>query len=242
MYILAINGSPHGQHGNTDLVLQNVLKGMASTGATTATIYLNKLNIKPCNGCVQCWFKTPGQCVQHDDMAPLLKKVVKADLIIYATPLYVFSMTGLMKNFLDRCLPLVMPDFEGIGNQNKITAHPSRYARTSSQKMLLISTAAFPEEEHFTPLVQTFRHLAKDSNDEYLGEILKPASGLLKDKNMRDQVTEYYADLFIAGKKLIVQGKIDDELNKKLRQPWVSAQKLREITNQKFGEYLKKQK
>lgn len=122
MNILAINGSPHGGLGNTDLILQPLLKGMESAGAKMETIYLNKLNIKHCIGCFNCWFKTPGKCIHNDDMEPLLEKKRNADLIIYATPLYVFSTTGLMKDFLDRGIPNLMPFFEENVNENKIKA------------------------------------------------------------------------------------------------------------------------
>lgn len=109
----------------------------------------------------------------------MLEKLVAADLIIYASPLYVYSMTGLMKDFLDRCLPLAMPFFEATSAANKSTAHPKRYPRTAPQKMLLMSSCAFPEVNHFASLVQTFKHMAVQSNIEYLGEILKPAAMLL---------------------------------------------------------------
>ena len=234
MYVLAINGSPHGSFGNTDLVLQNILKGMKSTGATIETVYLNKQNIKLCIGCNACWFKTPGQCIHHDDMASLLNKLDKADLLIYATPLYVFSMTGLMKNFLDRTIPNVLPFFIENTEGNKLTTHPRRNPRTTKQKMLLVGSCAFPEEVNFASAVQTFKYIAEVNNINYLGEIIKTASGLLRTESMRDKVAAYCDDLFIAGKELLLQGKIDKELTKRLRQPWLSDQDLRNIVNQRF--------
>jgi putative NADPH-quinone reductase len=238
MNILAINGSPHGKDGNTDLLLQCLLQGMKNAGAITETIYLNKLNIKHCIGCTNCWFKTPGKCIYNDDMAVLLEKRSKADLLIFATPLYVFSMTGLMKDFLDRGLPLALPFFEENISGNKLTIHPKRYPRTTPQKMLLVSSCAFPEEEHFRPLVDTFKHIAKEGNIEYLGEILKTASVLFQEKNMQAKVTAYCNDLHIAGEQLIRQGKIDTVLANKLREPWVSNDELRTIINKRFSSIL----
>jgi len=242
MNILAINGSPHGSLGNTDLVLQPLLRGMKDAGAITETVYLNKLNIKHCIGCLNCWFKTPGKCIHNDDMASLLEKRKNADLLIYATPLYVFSMTGLMKDFLDRGLPLAMPFFEENTSGNNLTAHPRRYPRNTPQKTLLVGSCAFPEEKHFTPLVQTLKHLAAEHNFDYLGEILKPAAGLLKMESMQEKAKAYYANLRTAGKQLILQGKIDPELLSKLCQPWVSDEELRNITNERFRSLLDKQK
>ena len=242
MHILAINGSPNGKAGNTDLVLQNLLRGMESANATTETIYLNKLNIKHCIGCFQCWFKTPGQCIHHDDMALLLGKQINADLIIYATPLYVFSMTGLMKDFLDRCIPLVMPFFEKSTADNTLTAHPGRYPKSTPQKMLLVSTCGFPEEKHFAPLVQTFKYLAQESDREYLGEILKTAADFLKVPSMQEKTATYYANLFTAGKQLVLQGKIDAELSAKLHQPWATTEELHTIINKHFHSLLNDKK
>jgi len=236
MNILAINGSPHGSLGNTDLVLQPLLKGMESAGATIETIYLDKLNIKHCIGCFNCWFKTPGKCIHNDDMPPLLEKLANADLIIYTTPLYVFSMSGLMKDFLDRLIPNVLPFFETTSTG--LTTHPARHPRTTRQKILLVSSCGFSEEKHFAPLIQTFKHFAQEGNAEYLGEILKPAAWLLKQESMREKTAAYYNDLCTAGKQLIVQGKIDAELLGKLRQSWVSDSELRAIANKRFHSLL----
>ncbi|OGT07501.1 MAG: hypothetical protein A2X78_00450 [Gammaproteobacteria bacterium GWE2_37_16] len=238
MNILAINGSPHGNLGNTDLILQPLLRGMESTGAKTETIYLNKINIKHCIGCFNCWFKTPGKCIHHDDMAPLLEKKRSADLIIYATPLYVFSTTGLMKVFLDRGIPNLMPFFEENSDGSKLTKHPERYPRTAPQKMLLVSSCGFPEEKHFAPLIQTFKHAAEENGTEYIGEILKPAAWLLKEEDMCEKANAYYADLYTAGKYLITQGKIDAELLKKLHQSWLSDHEIRAMVNKEFHSML----
>lgn len=235
MNVLAINGSPHGKNGNTDLILQCLLQGMKNAGAITETIYLNKLNIKHCIGCLNCWFKTPGTCIYKDDMEMLLEKRRKADLIIFATPLYVFSMTGLMKDFLDRSLPLALPFFEENIGGNKLTIHPKRYPKIMPQKMLLVSSCGFPEEEHFQPLVETFKHIAKETNIEYLGEILKTSAWLFQGKNMQAKVTAYCDDLHIAGEQLIRQGKIDSKLANKLREPWASNEELRSVANKEFN-------
>jgi len=242
MNILAINGSPHGSLGNTDLILKPLLKGMESAGAVTETIYLNKLNIKHCIGCFNCWFKTPGKCIHNDDMALLLEKKRNADLIIYATPLYIFSTTGLMKDFLDRSIPNVMPFFEENSGVNKLTKHPERYLRTAPQKMLLVSSCGFPEEKHFSPLVQTFKHAAEENGTEYIGEIVKTAAWLLGTESMREKAATYYADLHIAGKQLITQGKIGTELLKKLHQSWLSDHEIRVMVNKEFHSLLDNKK
>lgn len=238
MKTLAINGSPRGAAGNTDLILQNLLTGMRGSGVTTETIYLDKLNIKQCAGCFSCWFRTPGKCVFHDDMPPLLDKVIDADLVIYATPLYSASMTGLIKNFLDRLLPMILPFFVENPDLNGCTRHPLRYESNKKRKIFLVSTAGFPELRHFEALIHTFKHVAELQHAEYLGEILYPAAGLLKAVSYQDQITIYSQSLQIAGKQLAEHGKIDNELLAKLHEPLMSAQEYRDYVNDIFQKKL----
>jgi multimeric flavodoxin WrbA len=106
--ILAFNGSPRGKQSNTDLIVQPFLDGARKAGAETKTIYLRELESKPCQGCYTCWTKTPGVCVHKDDI-PLLVKMRPADIIVYATPLYIFTVSGIMKDFMDRQIPNVQP-------------------------------------------------------------------------------------------------------------------------------------
>ena len=102
MKILAINGSPRGKKSNTDRILQPFLAGAREAGAETETVYLKEHKINYCLGCFNCWTVTPGVCVQKDDMAALLEKIRGVDMLIYASPLYIFNVTAQMKTFLDR--------------------------------------------------------------------------------------------------------------------------------------------
>src|SRR5512144_2435297 len=125
MKILAIQGSPRPKTSNTEILLQQFLKGAQSQGAETETIYLKEKEIRFCVGCFTCWTKTPGVCVFKDDMPELLEKVRSCDIIVYATPLYNYNMTAVMKAFQERLLPLMDPHFEKVGDRYH---HPQRYA------------------------------------------------------------------------------------------------------------------
>ncbi len=107
MRVVAINGSPRGRDGNTERILEPFLEGTRDAGAEVETIYLKDKKINHCLGCFSCWVKTPGVCVHHDDMPEILEKVIAADMLVYATPLYCYSVTGMMKDFLDRNIPLL---------------------------------------------------------------------------------------------------------------------------------------
>lgn len=62
MKILALNGSPKGENGSTEVILKPFLKGCEKTGAEIETVYLKDKSIKHCSGCFTCWTKTPVFC------------------------------------------------------------------------------------------------------------------------------------------------------------------------------------
>ena len=147
MKILATQGSPRPKVSNTEILLQEFLKGVRSQGAETETVYLKEKEIHSCVGCYTCWAKTPGVCAFKDDMPELLEKVRNCDILVYATPLYNFNMTSLLKAFQERLLPLLDPHLVKMG---EIYRHPQRYE--VNRKMVLISNCGFPEVSHFDGL------------------------------------------------------------------------------------------
>ena len=106
MKILAINGSPRAARGNTDKIMRPFLEGARQAGAETEVLYVKDLDIKACQGCYTCQFKTPGVCVYQDDMPGVLDKMKEADALVFAVPLYVFSVPAKFKAFLDRLIVL----------------------------------------------------------------------------------------------------------------------------------------
>lgn len=158
MKVLAINGSPRGENGNTEVLLKSFLEGCEKEGAKIETIYLKDKNINHCSGCFTCWTKTPGKCIHKDDMEELLEKVIEADIMVYATPLYVYTVTGLMKDFMDRKIPLAKKDIIKVGDQY---VHPKRYEKKSPIKTVLISNCGFPGNYNFSGLVETFKVMTK---------------------------------------------------------------------------------
>ena len=122
MNVLAINGSPHADEGNTAMILNPFLDGMKDAGANVELFYTRKLKIGPCNGDLSCWFKNPGKCGQTDDMQMLLPKLKEADVIVWASPVYYAGITGPLKNLMDRQRPLIMQE------------------QTRKQKIVLVST------------------------------------------------------------------------------------------------------
>ena len=105
MNLLAINASHRGDKGQTHLFVDHLFRGARAAGADCEEVFLARLKINRCLSCYECQVgKNHLSCVYNDkdDARLVFEKMAAADLVIYATPIYVMNMTGLMKTFLDR--------------------------------------------------------------------------------------------------------------------------------------------
>ena len=100
--VLILAGSPR-KGGNSDILCDAFAKGAAEAGHQVEKIYVQQLRIGGCMACYGC--RGTGVCVQKDDMASVLEKLIAADVIVLATPVYFYSMDGQMKTLIDRTLP-----------------------------------------------------------------------------------------------------------------------------------------
>jgi len=231
--ILAIQGSPRPKASNTEILLQEFLKGAQSQGAETETIYLKEKDIHSCVGCYTCWAKTPGVCVYKDDMPELLEKVRCCDIIVYATPLYNFNMTSLMKAFQERLLPLLDPHLVKSGDAYR---HPQRYE--VNRKMVLISTCGFPEISHFDGLRHIFRHIERNGGVPLIGELLMPAAELLKQEGLRENIQGVFQTSYRAGVEVIRDGRISQETETEIKKPLVATDEMAEMANLWWDSHL----
>lgn len=102
MKVLAISASPR-TGGNSDILCDRFLKGAREAGNETEKISLSTMKLNPCTACYGC--RNTGRCVQKDGMEEALEKLIQSDVILFATPVYFYSMDAQMKMFIDRCLP-----------------------------------------------------------------------------------------------------------------------------------------
>ena len=112
---MAVNGSPR-KTWNTATLLDKALEGATSEGAETEIIHLYNLNFKGCTSCFACKLKggkSYGNCAYEDELTLVLKSVREADALILGSPVYLGTVTGEMKSFLERLIyPYLVYDVE----------------------------------------------------------------------------------------------------------------------------------
>lgn len=93
---------------NSELLAKEAYRGAVESGNEAEFVSLKDKEIKFCIGCLAC--QKTNKCSIKDDMEELTKKVQESEVIIFATPIYYYEMSGAMKTFLDRCNPLYGQD------------------------------------------------------------------------------------------------------------------------------------
>jgi len=99
--VLGLLGSPR-KKGNSAALAAAAARGAESAGAEVETVYLNGLKISPCQACGSCREAGRSGCAVDDDMQGLYPKIIAADALIIASPVYWFSMSAQTKLFMDR--------------------------------------------------------------------------------------------------------------------------------------------
>lgn len=133
---LFILGSPR-QKGNSASMAKAVASGISQiSGNTIECIYLNKLNIVPCQGCGAC--SKTGKCILNDDMQKLYKKTVEAERLFLVSPVYFYSITAQLKAYIDRCQALWARKYilnEHTPDTEKHSTHLLSCAATNGTKL-----------------------------------------------------------------------------------------------------------
>jgi multimeric flavodoxin WrbA len=103
MKVLGISTSPRRQ-GNTELLLDEVLRGARDVGGSVEKIVLNDLKVAPCNECERC--VEAGGCVLQDDMQTIYAKLIESDRLAFASPIFFMGLCAQAKALVDRCQAL----------------------------------------------------------------------------------------------------------------------------------------
>lgn len=99
--IIVLNGSPR-KKGNTSALVKAFTEGAGSTGNSVTEFFLDDMNIHGCKGCFGGGKNPDNPCAQKDDMDKIYPVYKEADIVVLATPLYYWTMSGQLKCAFDR--------------------------------------------------------------------------------------------------------------------------------------------
>lgn len=186
MKVLGIMGSPR-MKGNTDLLLDEALKGAQSQGAEVEKLVVDRLNISPCreyNACLR-----DGNCVIRDDMDDVYPKLLQADVVIVASPMFFYALTSQLKALIDRCQALWARKYVlDIGPPN------------SSRKGAFIGVGATKGARLFDGSRLTLKYFFQAIGVEYVDDLL------LRGVDKRGEIEQHptaLTDAFELGKRLV---------------------------------------
>ena len=137
--VLVISSSPR-KNGNSDILCNEFIRGAEESGNKAEKVFIADKNINYCKGCGAC--NVTHKCVQKDDMAEIMDKMVETDAIVLATPVYFYSVYGQLKTFIDRTVP--------------------RYTEIANKDFYFIMTAADNEKSSLERTLETIRGFTED--------------------------------------------------------------------------------
>ena len=222
--IVILNGSPKKAQGNTALLCQPLIKGFIDAERKVSEVFLYNLSPNFCKGCHSCW--NTGLCVYNDDITALIAKIMKSQLIIWATPLYFCSMSAFTKMVLERISPFISPLIE------KGPQHQDRHHKTNIPAFGLFSTCFYANPEHFDNLCQLFNAICVNMNVDYTFELCIPAAPFLISN--KDKHSKYFETSYNIGKFYGTNGIISKDLKNKLSEPISNDKTIIESHNKLF--------
>ena len=227
MKVFALNASPRkaGQ-SKTEMMLGQLTGGMTEAGAQVDVVNLREMKISNCIGCYTCWTKTPGRCIHKDDMTQeLLPRLLAAEVVVYATPLYNRLMTSGMKAFVERTLPAFEPYFEQDQGRS---FHP---IRETYPDVVMLSVAGFPEIEEFEILSAYARYNFSKYGRKLLAEIYRTAAEAMASPVFKDKMEEILAATHQAGRELVRSEQVSASTLETIQQPLCESHHLARISN-----------
>jgi len=178
-------GSPRIK-GNTDLLLDEALRGAQSQAAEVEKLVVDKLNIAPCREYYRCL--KDGNCAIRDDMDDIYPKLLDADCVIVASPIFFYGLTSQVKALIDRCQAIWARKY--ILKQN---------LPESGRKGAFIAVGATRGEKLFDGSILTVKYFFKTIGVKYVDGLLIP--GVDKKGEIKEHPTAL-SDAFELGRRL----------------------------------------
>jgi multimeric flavodoxin WrbA len=187
--VLGLFGSPR-RGGNTDLLLEAALKGAAEEGARVEGIHLCDFRVAPCRECLACF--NNGTCVLDDDMQGIYPRLLEADIVILASPIFFYGITGWAKAMVDRC--------QALWARKYVLHDPALKTENRRRAGFFISVGGTKGPRMFEGSVLTVKYFFDAFNTNYSGELLfrgvDACGDIQKDPDALPQA-------FAAGRKLV---------------------------------------
>lgn len=172
--IVILNGSPR-RKGNTSALVKEFTKGAESAGNSVTEFFLNDMDIDGCRGCFGGHSSRECPCVQKDDMDKIYPAVKECDVVVLASPLYYWNMSGQLRTAVDRLFALE----EGDGN----------LLRGHGRASVLLMAA---EGNGFEDVVLYYDHLTEHLRWKNLGHVLAGGNGDIGDIEGKKELQEAY--------------------------------------------------
>jgi len=172
--IVVLNGSPR-RKGNTSALVKAFTEGAESGGHTVTEFFLGDMDIHGCKGCFGGHSSKDCPCVQRDDMDKIYSAVKDCDVVVLASPLYYWNMSGQLRTAVDRLFALE----EGDGN----------LLRGHNRACALLMAA---EGHSFEDVLTYYDHLAEHLQWKNLGHVLAGGNGDVGDIEGKPELQEAY--------------------------------------------------
>jgi len=187
MKALGIMGSPRRQ-SNTEILLDKALEGAREAGAEVEKVLVSKLKISPCLEIYAC--RKDGNCAIKDDMQLLYKKLLEADHVIFASPMFFYGVTSQAKALIDRCQALwVRRHVLGMDKEDE-----------RERRGVFISVGATRGAKLFDGAVLTVKYFFDAIGVEYSGDLL--VRGIDDEGQIKEHSTAL-EDTFRLGQELV---------------------------------------
>ena len=177
MKIIVLSGS-YNQKGSTNMLAEYFMRGAREAGHVVGMIDTTRVAVRPCVGCMRCGYNGP--CPSNDEMEKIKGHILSADMIVFATPIYYYSMTAQLKTVLDRFCAFTTP------------------LQKKNMKSALIAVAWSTDDRGFDTLVSQYRSIAQYMHFTDKGMIIGKGCGT-PENTARSQ---YVRDAYNLGRSL----------------------------------------
>ncbi|EKQ51568.1 MULTISPECIES: flavodoxin family protein [unclassified Clostridium] len=224
MKILAINSSLRGKKGFSKVLIDRLFDGAESKGAECEVIHLADLKINRCIDCQVC--QRPDhflKCAFHDkdDVNLIFQKMRKADLILFATPIYTFGISSLLKTFIERYYCTANVSTFHVTKSGLFFHHTDHDICGKPFAALIVYDNL--EDEMYKNIFSYFKTYAKFSEAEMVGTLIRKSAGMfhsnIKEAKNNPVIDRVFTAYTQADRELATQKRISTSTEKKANEP-----------------------